>query len=30
MVFFFRDAIAYRRLQGIYPTNPEGDRQFWL
>jgi len=24
------DAIAYRRLQGIYPTNPEGDRQFWL
>ena len=24
------DAIAYRRLQGIYPTNSEGDRQFWL
>jgi hypothetical protein len=24
------DIIAYRRLQGIYPSRLDGDRQFWL
>ncbi|PSP12193.1 MAG: hypothetical protein BRC50_09815 [Cyanobacteria bacterium SW_11_48_12] len=28
--WFGSDRIAYRRLQGICPGWPEGDRQFWL
>lgn len=27
---FAADEMAYRRLQGIYPTLLEGDKQFWL
>ncbi len=27
---FGADRIAYRRLQGIYPEELEGDKQYWL
>ncbi|MDJ0619781.1 MAG: hypothetical protein QNJ63_24070 [Calothrix sp. MO_192.B10] len=30
MPIFGSDRIAYRRLQGIYPSLLDGDRQFWL
>ena len=30
MPIFAADQMAYRRLQGIYPMNLQGDKQFWL
>lgn len=30
VTLFAADEMAYRRLQGIYPTLLEGDKQFWL